>query len=289
MRKSSSSVTALVPAWQSAKFIHKTLESLSAQTHSNLHVIISVDLCKDDTYRICEEYARNDARFRVIRQHNRLGWAGNCNALLNEADTDYAMFALHDDILAPEYTTNLAVALDKSPKAVLSYPDLLLTHANGRKENCSMIELVDADRLKRGEKMLRPIHHWWVPNYGLFRLNKVKKINGLKTHDAGEFSSDWPWLFHMSLLGEFVHVPKTLCYKYYKSNSISQNWESSLRSQYEVRASCMRELWNSELSTEEKMTLAGPLMAQMINIKLKRKAPLWRIRIWLLRLLLNRV
>lgn len=41
-------VTALVPVYQSAEFIQKTLDSLSAQTRDNFNVIVSVDLCDDE-------------------------------------------------------------------------------------------------------------------------------------------------------------------------------------------------------------------------------------------------
>ena len=46
-------VTALVPAYQAADFIQKTLDSLSRQKYDDFRVIISVDLCNDKTYEIC--------------------------------------------------------------------------------------------------------------------------------------------------------------------------------------------------------------------------------------------
>lgn len=79
---SPSAVTALVPAYQAAEFIQPTLDALSAQTHPALHVLVSVDLCDDDTHAICERHALRDPRFRVVRQTSRLGWVGNSNFLL---------------------------------------------------------------------------------------------------------------------------------------------------------------------------------------------------------------
>ena len=104
-------VTALVPAYEAAAFISKTLDSLSSQTLNKFDVIISVDKCKDDTYKICQEYCKNHANFRVIQQDRRLGWVGNCNYLLEQAETRYALFALHDDVLAPTYLEKLCQAL----------------------------------------------------------------------------------------------------------------------------------------------------------------------------------
>lgn len=259
-------VAVLVPAWKSADFIQDTLNCLSAQTYDNLRVFVSVDLCDDATYAVCLAHARQDARFQVVQQTQRLGYVGNCNFLLGQSEADYALFAFHDDILAPDYIALLANALDRRPEAVMAFTDVQLTDVDGRQEHWVFNELEGVgDRVQRAFTMLRGDNMWWVPNRGLFRLDAVREINGLKTHGAGEFSADWPWLFHMSLLGEFVRVPQTLCFKYYKSGSLSRSWEFSRRQFFEVRAACMRELWNSRLTTEEKLRITGPLANAMIQ------------------------
>lgn len=257
---------ALVPAWQSAGFIQATLDSLSAQTYRNLRVIVSVDLSDDETHAICLAHASRDARFQVIRQEQRLGYVGNCNFLLAQTGADYALFAFHDDLLAPDYIARLAALLDARPGAVMAFSDVLLTHVDGRQEHWVFQELEGvADRVQRGMIMLKGNNKWWVPNRGLFRLREARRIGGLKTHGAGEFSADWPWLFHMSLLGEFARVPQTLCFKYYKPGSLSRSWAFTPRQGYEVRAACMRELWNSGLGTEEKLRIAAPLANFLIK------------------------
>jgi len=255
-----SKVAALVPAWQSSAFIQATLDCLSAQTYPHLEFIVSVDECSDSTYEICMAHAQRDPRFRVILQPHRLGYVGNCNFLLDQTDADYVLFAFHDDILKPEYIKLLAEVLDMRPEVVMSYSDVHLTNTDGTQEHWIFTELEGVrDPVQRGALVMSGSNKWWVPNRGLFRLNQARQINGLKTHRAGEFSADWPWLFHMSLLGEFARIPQTLCYKYYKPGSLSRSWEFSKRQRYEVYAAIMREIWISNLTTEQKMTLASPL------------------------------
>ena len=269
-----SSVAALLPAWQSADFIQDTLDSLSAQTYGNFEVIVSVDLCDDITYDICIAHSAKDPRFNVVRQYERLGYVGNCNFLLGQAKSDYALFAFHDDILAPQYVSRLAEVLDTRPEVVMSFSDVLLTNVDGTQEHWEFTALENIkSRAHRGARMLTPVPLWWVPNRGLFRLDNVRQINGLKTHGAGEFSADWPWLFHMSLLGEFARVPETLCFKYYKPGSLSRTWDFSTQQYCEVRAACLRELWNSNISTREKAGLAGPPTAWLIKNTPPSSAP----------------
>ncbi len=292
--KSLSSVTALLPAWQAEDFIQDTLDSLSAQTYDNFQVIVSVDLCEDETYTICEAHSLRDPRFHIIKQTKRLGYSGNCSFLLDEADSDYVMFAFHDDTVTPDYVTTLAAVLDTRPEVIMSFSDVLYTDVNGQKEHWEFSELEGIQEpLQRGAKMLQPVDKWWIPNRGLFRLNEARQINGVKSHGAADFSADWPWLFHMSLLGEFARVPKTLCYKYRKPGSITLNMAFSQRQQYEVRAACMRELWNSKLSTKEKAILAGPLTNWLISTKPEKTNRigkfLWKTRLKILHSHLKRI
>jgi len=267
-------VTALVPAYQAAEFIQQTLDSLSSQTRDNFDVIVSVDLCDDDTHAICLEHGARDPRFRVIRQEQRLGYVGNCNHLLGQAAADYALFAFHDDILEPAYVEKLCGVLDARPDVVMSFSDLLLTTVGGATEQVAYTGLEGVrDRVERGLKMLERPDNWWVPNRGIFRLRQARGIRGLKTHGAGDFSADWPWLFHMSLLGEFARVPETLCHKFYKPGSLSKTWAFSAVQEYEVSAACMREIWISELSTDEKLRLAAPLTRALTRAGRRIRTP----------------
>lgn len=269
-----SSVTALVPAWQAAEFVQESLDSLSAQTYGNLQVIVSVDLCDDGTFELCQAHAAQDHRFQVIKQAERLGYVGNCNFLMDQATSDYVFFAFHDDLVAPDYVGRLAAVLDARPEVIASYSDVDLTHVDGKKEHWEFTALEGVtSAMRRGAAMLKPVTMWWVPNRGLFRLKETRQIGGLKTHGAGEFSADWPWLFHMSLLGEFARVPETLCFKYYKPGSLSRSWSFTDNQLYEVRAACLRELWNSTLATDEKVKLAEPLTRWMLNHRPEPKAP----------------
>lgn len=262
-------VTALLPAYQAAEFIQATLDSLSALECERLAVFVSVDVCDDDTAQICLDHARKDTRFRVWCQQERQGYVGNCNFLLRQAESEYVFFAFHDDLLHPQYVTKLVALLDAQADAVMAYSDLALTHADGRYEELQFTALDGmVDPVERGKAMLAPVRLWWVPNRGVFRLALARRIGGLKTHGAGEFSADWPWLFHMSLLGHFVRCPEMLCYKFYKPGSLSRTWDFSKRQHYEVGLSCLRELRNSDLSVGGKLRAAVPLFRRLVRMRL---------------------
>ncbi len=254
-------VAVLLPAYQAAEFIQPTLESISAQTFGDLDVIVSVDASSDETFDMCVSHAARDRRFRVIRQAKRLGYVGNCNHLLSSVTAEFALFAFHDDLIANSYVEKLLAALVERPDAVVSYSDVEVTQTSGAKEVVAFDGVCGVpSRVLRGLKILERPNGWWAPNRGIFRMSAARRTRGFKVHAAGEFMSDWPWLFHLSLLGQFVRVPETLCFKYFKPGSISKNWAYKREQIIAANVSCMREIWNSDLSDAEKLQIAKPLL-----------------------------
>lgn len=263
-------VVALLPAWNSEAFIEKTLASLAAQTYGNLHVLISDDASADRTGAICEAFAAATPRTRYLRQPTRLGWIGNVNALLHAADGDYVFFALHDDPLEPTYVERLVEALETHPRAVLAFADV---EGAGRRWSYTALDGV-SDRFERAKRTLTRNGAWWVPYRGLFRAGAAGRIGGMRRHMAGEFMADWPWLFQLSLLGEFVRVPEPLVHKVWLKRGLSLGWRHSPWQRLGVALACMRAVrragfpWGEELRLHRTVLLAP----------LKRRWWAWRER-----------
>jgi glycosyltransferase involved in cell wall biosynthesis len=253
-------VVALVPTWRAAEFLAETLDTLAAQTWPNLEILISDDASPDATAEIAAAYAARDPRFRLMRQPRNLGWTGNVNALLAAARGDYLLFAFQDDHLAPTYLERCVAALETNPRAVIAYSDLALVSQDGSREDKQYAVLDGvADRLERARRVARQQGSWWIPNRGVFRASAAKAIGGLRRHTAGEFSADWPWLLHMSLLGEFVRVPERLVTKIYVTRSLSRSWDFGLRSWIAVTLVAMAAVRRARLPVGETLALHGTL------------------------------
>lgn len=254
-------VVALVPAWRAAAFIGPTLDGLAAQTWPCLEIVISDDASPDATAAICERYAQRDGRFRVIRQPRNLGWTGNVNALLAQARGDYLLFAFHDDILAPEYVARCVAALEASPRAIIAFSDLTLVNQDGSREERSYPLLQGVgDRRLRAQLVARRRGSWWIPNRGVFRASAAREIGGLRRHLAGEFGADWPWLLHMSLLGEFIRIPENLCTKIYTQQSLSRTWRDGVGPTNAVALSALREVTRARVPARIKLAIGGELV-----------------------------
>jgi glycosyltransferase involved in cell wall biosynthesis len=245
---SSPTIVACVPAWNAETFIEKTLGSLAAQSYRNFRVLISVDQSTDATAEICERFAAKDERFEVLCQTRRLGWIANVNALLQRADSDYCVFAFHDDILEPSFLSELAAALKTNPTAVLAYSDMDVTWLDGSLEKvsyCAPGNFFDPGALT--QSLFRRDDAWYAPHRGLFRTSIGKKIGGLRKNLVGEFSADQPWLIHLSLYGEFVRVPKVLCHKHYMKESLSLKWKYGLWNMSALGLACATEVLRAKV------------------------------------------
>ena len=253
-------VVALMPTWNAAPFISRTLDHLSRQTYPRLEILISDDASTDDTGAICERLAAQDERVRVLRQPKNLGWVGNVNALLREARGDYFVFAFQDDLPEPTYVQRCVEALEDDSSAVMAFSDIVLVHQDGRQEP-RVFDRLDGvrSRSERGRCMARQLGNWWIPNRGVFRASAAREIGGLRRHLAGEFSADWPWLLHMSLLGGFARIPEHLCTKIYQARSLSRTWSFGARSWCGVTLSAARTVVRARVPALEKARLLATL------------------------------
>jgi GT2 family glycosyltransferase len=266
-------VTALLPSYNAEAFIRDTLDSLVAQSWSRLEILIGDDVSTDETPAIIREYASHYKNIRILERDGNLGWLGNCNDLMKNARGDMMFFAFHDDVVAPDYVSLLVEALQQEPDAILAFSDLELAEPDGTKQflKCDGITGVKS-AAKRGLMIARrrSDFHWWIPNRGLFRKKAYETIGGIPKNEYGEFSADWTWLLRVSLLGSFVRVPQTLCYKRYQKSSLSINWQRTPEKYRGLARAGIKEVMKSDLGLIGKTLISGYLKYRIIGSKLKQ-------------------
>ena len=84
-------VSIIVPVYQVEKYIRQCIESILAQTFTDFELILVDDGSRDKSGQICDEYAMNDERIRVIHQKNG-GLSDARNKGMNKASGNYFMF-----------------------------------------------------------------------------------------------------------------------------------------------------------------------------------------------------
>lgn len=89
-------VSILLPVYNTSAYLHQCLDSVLAQSYTNLQVVIVDDGSKDNSLEICQQYAAQDSRVDVYHQENQ-GVATARNALLSNIKGDYFLFVDSDD------------------------------------------------------------------------------------------------------------------------------------------------------------------------------------------------
>lgn len=90
-------VSVIIPVYNVQDFLRECLNSVVHQSCSNLEILLIDDGSTDASGEICDEYARSDARVRVIHKSNG-GQASARNAALELARGEFLTFVDSDDV-----------------------------------------------------------------------------------------------------------------------------------------------------------------------------------------------
>lgn len=109
----SPSLSVIIPAYKVESYLRECLASIESQTLADWECIVIDDGSPDDGYRIAEEFAARDARFRLIRTENQgLGPARNLGA--TQAQGRFLTFVDSDDIVPPRAYSLMTAVLEET-------------------------------------------------------------------------------------------------------------------------------------------------------------------------------
>jgi len=89
-------VSLIIPAYNADKYLKECLDSVINQTYKNIEIVLINDGSKDNTDKICKEYASKDARINFINKENT-GVSSTRNMALNICKGEYVLFVDSDD------------------------------------------------------------------------------------------------------------------------------------------------------------------------------------------------
>lgn len=108
----------ILPIYKVEEFLRPCVDSILSQSFKNFEIILVDDGSPDKSPQICDEYASNDLRIKVIHQKNA-GQAAARNAGLSIADGDYIIYVDSDDFFID------SDVLQKIADASITNPDII--------------------------------------------------------------------------------------------------------------------------------------------------------------------
>jgi len=106
-------ISIIVPIYKVEKYLPKCIDSILAQTYTNIEVLLVDDGSPDRCGQIADEYAAKDKRIRVIHKENG-GLSSARNAGIDAAKGAYIGFVDSDDYVHPQMYAKLYAAIKAS-------------------------------------------------------------------------------------------------------------------------------------------------------------------------------
>ena len=99
-------ISVIVPVYNVAQYLEKSIASIQKQTYQNLEIILVDDGATDESGRLCDSIAEQDDRVSVLHKKNE-GLSQARNDGMKQAHGDYLIFIDSDDYIHPEMIQSL--------------------------------------------------------------------------------------------------------------------------------------------------------------------------------------
>ncbi len=176
-------ISVIINVYNCRTYLQKTLDSVREQSYRNLEVILVDDCSTDGSGEFCDEYCKQDGRFRVIHHEKNTGVSGPRNTGLRVAKGDYVYFMDGDDYIHVEAIEALADAIKETDLelAVFDlYKDALVDEDNHCPREKRPIEIVSTEWMIF--EMLSKVRLKWCVVWN--KLYKRTLIEGLFLDNA---------------------------------------------------------------------------------------------------------
>lgn len=217
-------ISIVIPIYNVEKYLRQCVDSVLAQTYTNLEIILVDDGSPDGCGAICDEYAWKDRRITVIHKHNG-GLSDARNAGFSACNGDYVYFLDSDDTIAE-------TAIDE-----------LYHAAEGAGADFVFFDAVSVYENNAGEGSHKA--DWYIRKHSYQQDKGYKVLRKLREHSeyrsavpltfiSTQFIRRYALAFYKGILHEdelytfllflharcAVHLPRTLYYRLERANSI---------------------------------------------------------------------
>jgi glycosyltransferase involved in cell wall biosynthesis len=169
-------VTVIIGAYNAERYLAEAIDSVLAQTHPRLELIVVDDGSTDGSGRIAESYGDP---VRCIRQENG-GMAAARNRAIPEARGDYLAFLDADDRFPPDKLRSQLAVFEAQPEL-----DVVYGHVT---------EFLSPDLDEAARALLRAPEHdvpWPTPNLMLVKRESFLRVGLFSTELKVGIGVDW--------------------------------------------------------------------------------------------------
>lgn len=216
-------VSIIMPNYNSASFIEKSIGSVLSQSYENWELILADDCSSDDSIKVIEALIADDKRIKLIQLTENSGPAIARNCAIEEAKGRYIAFLDSDDLWTPDKLSRQLSFMQEHDVA-LSYTG----YYRIEEESGEIIDQIKVpQKVNYGELLKQNIIGCLTAIYDTEKIGKVYMPDILKRQDFGL------WLKILKKIPYAYGLDEPLAYYRVRATSVSSN--KMLASKYNWR------------------------------------------------------
>ncbi|MBA3465651.1 MAG: glycosyltransferase [Deltaproteobacteria bacterium] len=274
MPGSSPTVSIGLPVYNGEAFVAAAIDSLLAQDHADLELVISDNASTDRTPMICEDYARRDPRVRFSRNDTNIGPNRNFLRVLELSSGEHFMWASHDDVWAPDYVKLLLAGFAAGDSVALSAGRTVYMTEEGEPSTVPSAS-APPEHVESAPEVTRLLlqQHATSWFYGLFRRTVAIELMEL-LRDVPVWGGDLMILLRLCLRYPVVGDDRAIIHKRLRTHTSHQpktprEW---VRWQRTFAAGMLREVASARLPLPEATAVLGHLVPFLRKILFRKGA-----------------
>jgi len=111
----------IVPIYKAEKTIEECINSILKQKIKDFEVLLVNDCSPDNSVQICQRYAEQNDRIKIIQQEINKGVSAARNRGIDEATGEYILFIDSDDFVADDYLAVIEDNIKNNPTDLFSF------------------------------------------------------------------------------------------------------------------------------------------------------------------------
>lgn len=202
-------VSIIVPVYNAGKYLNRCIDSILSQTMTDFELLLIDDGSKDNSGRICDEYAEKDARVRVFHKPNG-GVSSARNLGLDNAKGKWITFVDADDRCSCNYLEHLLSKVDDDTDLIISYA--VICDSTGEKAEVYPEYKVNATNFER--LFVDSDMHWHTSPWAKLYRASIIYENSLRFNEMMHIGEDADFLFSFMLITDKIYVSSDTDYYY---------------------------------------------------------------------------
>ncbi len=200
-------ISIVLPTYNGEQYIVESLDSIRNQSMRDFECIIVDDSSTDKTYEIVSDFAKNDERFKVIRNNTNQQLPMALNIGFRNADGDYLTWTSDDNRYLKDALSEMSTYLDSHPDTMMVCANMLNIDENGR---------VLGENEKYDEKTMMLGNT--VGACFMYRRKVLEELGGYD--DSFRLAEDYEyWMRILKTYGKIGHLDKILyLYRQHKNS-----------------------------------------------------------------------